>query len=208
MGGLAVRGAEREPCRSSHGISGRPAILAGMCEADAPDIQEPQRAVAVVGCRHESDLERCDRNLNELLGELRVALPGVQVLFAVLLVAPYNQRFGTLSHFERRLYFVTLLCTLLASILLIAPTLVHRFHFWLGENAYVVDTANRLMIAGLSVFAAAMTCAVLLITLYLFGPATAIVTTAIVTITFGLVWFALPLGRRRLHHGFWRRPRI
>jgi Family of unknown function (DUF6328) len=209
MGGLAVRGAEREPYRSRQGISGRPAILAGMCEADAPDIQEPQSpAVAVTGSRHETDLERHDRNLNELLGELRVALPGVQVLFAFLLVAPFNQRFGTLSHFERRLYFVTLLCTLLASILLIAPTLVHRFHFRLGEKAYVVDTANRLMIAGLSVFAFAMTCAVLLITLYLFGPATAVVTTAIVIITFGLVWFALPLGRRRLHHGFWRRPRI
>jgi hypothetical protein len=179
-----------------------------MREADAPDIQESQSpAVAVVGSRNETDLERHDRNLNELLGELRVALPGVQVLFAFLLVAPFNQRFGTLSHLERLLYFVTLLCTLLASILLIAPTLVHRFHFRLGEKAYVVDTANRLMIAGLSVFAFAMTCAVLLITLYLFGPATAIVTTAIVIITIGLIWFALPLRRRRVHHGFWRRPR-
>ena len=185
------------------------ARLAGMREADAPDIQEPQSpAVVVTGSRHETDLERHDRNLNELLGELRVALPGVQVLFAFLLVAPFNQRFRTLSHFERRLYFVTLLSTLLASILLIAPTLVHRFHFRLGEKAYVVDTANRLMIAGLSVFAFAMSCAVLLITLYLFGRATAIVTTAIVIITIGLIWFALPLGRRRVHHGFWRRPRI
>ena len=139
--------------------------------SDAPDIQEPQSpAVAVIGSRNETELERHDRNLNELLGELRVALPGVQVLFAFLLVAPFNQRFGTLSHFERRLYFVTLLCTLLASILLIAPTLVHRFQFRLGEKAYVVDTANRPMIAGLSVFAVAMTCAVLLITPLLVRP--------------------------------------
>jgi hypothetical protein len=147
--------------------------------------------------RSETELERYDRNLSELLSELRVALPGVQVLFAFLLVAPFNQRFSTVSHFERRLYFATLMCTLLASILLIAPTLVHRLEFRRGRKAYVVQTANRLMIAGLSVFAIAMTLAVLLITHYLFGAATAAVTTAIVVLAFALVWFALPLRRRR-----------
>src|SRR5881227_4282244 len=94
--------------------------------------------------RHETELERYDRNLNELLSELRVALPGVQVLFAFLLVAPFNQRFGTISDFERKLYFATLLCTLLASILLIAPTVVHRLQFARGQKKSVVYTANRL----------------------------------------------------------------
>src|SRR2546423_13618790 len=114
--------------------------------------------------RSETELERYDRNLNELLSELRVALPGVQVLFAFLLVAPFNQRFGTVSDFERKLYFATLLCTLLASILLIAPTLVHRLQFQRGQKGAVVHSANRLMIAGLGTFALPMPCAILPIT--------------------------------------------
>src|SRR5205085_2111156 len=146
--------------------------------------------------RSETELERYDRNLSEILSELRVALPGVQVLFAFLLVAPFNQRFGTVSEFERRLYFATLLCTLLASILLIAPTLVHRLQFRRGQKGAVVKAANRLMIAGLCAFALAMTCAMLLITHYLFGQVTAIVTTVVVVCVFGLVWFALPLRQR------------
>jgi hypothetical protein len=155
-------------------------------------------ALPVVGLRNETELERYDRNLNELLSELRVALPGVQVLFAFLLVVPFNQRFAKLTAFERHLYLATLLSTLLAAILLIAPTLVHRFHFRLGEKPYVVRVANRLMVAGLSVFALAMTLAVLLIGLYVFGVAVAVVTTALVAVTFAGVWFMLPLRRRRL----------
>src|SRR6266566_2091513 len=116
----------------------------------------PGDALRLATLRHETELERYDRNLNELLGELRVALPGVQVLFAFLLVAPFNQRFGTVSDFERKLYFATLLCTLLASILLIAPTVVHRLQFARGQKKSVVYTANRLTIAGLCTFALAM----------------------------------------------------
>jgi uncharacterized membrane protein YuzA (DUF378 family) len=169
---------------------------AKQCE-DAP--------VVVLGGRSETELERYDRNLNELLSELRVALPGVQVLFAFLLVAPFNQRFGRVSSFERGLYFATLLCTLLASILLIAPTLVHRLQFRRGQKECVVRTANRLTIAGLSVFAVAMTGAMLLITHYLFGVATAVVTTVLVLVAFALVWFALPLHQRRVERERTRR---
>lgn len=151
--------------------------------------------------RRETDLERYDRNLNELMSELRVALPGVQVLFAFLLVAPFNQRFGTVTHFERRIYFASLLCTLLASILLIAPTLVHRLVFRHGEKRYVVEIANRLMIAGLAVFAIAMTCAVLLVTHYLFGGVTAIVTTVVVGASFAAIWFAVPLAHWHSRRG-------
>jgi hypothetical protein len=152
----------------------------------------------VVGLRNETELERYDRNLNELLGELRIALPGVQVLFAFLLVAPFNQRFSALTGLEQGLYLATLLCTLFSAILLIAPTLVHRFHFRLGEKAYVVHVANRLIVAGLAAFALAMTIAVLLITLYLFGTTAAAVTTGAVALAFGTVWFALPLRRRSI----------
>jgi len=154
------------------------------------------RESAALNGRSETELERYDRNLNELLSELRVALPGVQVLFAFLLVAPFNQRFGTVSDFERKLYFATLLCTLLASILLIAPTVVHRLQFRRGHKRAVVYTANNLTIAGLCTFALAMTCAMLLITHYLFGAVTSIITTVVVVCAFALVWFALPLHQR------------
>jgi hypothetical protein len=151
-----------------------------------------------VGARNETQLERYDRNLTDLLGELRVALPGVQVLFAFLLVVPFNQRFGGVSGFERGVFLATLLLTLLACILLIAPTIIHRIHFGLGEKAYVVRTANSLMIAGLAVFALAMTCAVLLVTHYLFGTVTSVITTGFVVCGFGAVWFAVPMRNRRV----------
>jgi len=151
--------------------------------------------------REETDLERLDRNLTELMGELRVALPGVQVLFAFLLVAPFNQRFGKTTTFERDLYFAALLGTLLASILLIAPTVIHRLEFRQGDKDYVVDAANRLTIAGLVVFAVAMTCAISLVTGYLFGTATAVVTAAVAVLAFSTVWFVVPLWRR---HAFER----
>ncbi|HEY2437419.1 MAG TPA: DUF6328 family protein [Solirubrobacteraceae bacterium] len=147
--------------------------------------------------REETELERYDRNLTELMGELRVALPGVQVLFAFLLVAPFNARFARTSQFEKDLYFAALLSTLLASILLIAPTVIHRLEFRHGEKAYVVRSANRLTIAGLAVFAVAMTCAIALVTHFLFGRATAIVTTAVALLAFTTIWFLVPLWRRR-----------
>jgi hypothetical protein len=147
--------------------------------------------------RDETEAERYDRNLTELMGELRVALPGVQVLFGFLLVAPFNARFGHTTHFERRLYFAALLLTLLASVLLIAPTMIHRLEFHQGRKAYVVELGNRLTISGLTVLAAAMTCAIALVTHYLFGQTTTIITTIVTAGAFVLVWFALPLRRRR-----------
>jgi hypothetical protein len=147
--------------------------------------------------RTESHLERLDRNLTELMGELRVALPGVQVLFAFLLVVPFNQRFGRTSSFERGLYFAALVCTLLASILLIAPTVIHRLEFRQGEKAYVVDTANRLSIAGLIVLAVAMTCAIALVTSFLFGTAATVVVTVFALLSFTMIWYIGPQWRRR-----------
>src|SRR2546429_6834382 len=167
--------------RSVSGAPGGAALTPGEGSADE-----------LLDGRRETELERYDRNLNELLSELRVALPGVQVLFAFLLVAPFNQRFGSVTLFERHLYFAALLCTLLSCILLIAPTLVHRLQFRLRQKAHIVALANRLMIMGLIVFAIAMTCAVMLVTHYLFGTATAVITTVLVVIAFATTWFLLP----------------
>jgi hypothetical protein len=105
---------QESPSRRANPVRDEPTVSSTHERETAAD-------VAITG-RRETELERYDRNLSELMGELRVALPGVQVLFAFLLVALFKQRFGGVSHFERRLYLATLLCTLLASILLIAPT--------------------------------------------------------------------------------------
>src|SRR2546425_9552984 len=89
--------------------------------------------------RQESEHERLDRNLTELLTELRVALPGVQVLFAFLLTVPFQQRFRTASSFDKNVYFVTLCSTAVASILFIAPSAYHRVEFRLQDKAHIVE---------------------------------------------------------------------
>src|ERR687885_3016050 len=127
--------------------------------------------------RNESEKERLDRNLTELLGELRVALPGVQVLFAFLLAVPFQQGFTKATPFEKSIYFVTLLTTAIAAAFLIAPSSLHRLEFRRDDKRYVVFTANRLAIIGFAFLGVAMTCATLLVTHYLYGGGAAIVTT-------------------------------
>ena len=98
----------------------------------------------------ESEKERLDRNLLELLNELRVALPGVQVLFAFLLTVPFTQRFSTLTSTQEKVYYATLLLTTVSTVLLIAPSAHHRINFRQQDKAYIVFLANRLTIAGLA----------------------------------------------------------
>jgi hypothetical protein len=152
--------------------------------------------------RNELEKERLDRNLNELLGELRVALPGVQVLFAFLLAVPFNQGFTKVSAFEKSLYFATLLTTAVAAGLLIAPSSLHRIMFRQDDKHYIVFTSNRLAIAGFAVLGVAMTLATVLISHYLYGQTAAIVVAiAVGALILGL-WYVLPLARlRRLRAG-------
>src|SRR3954462_6148761 len=109
--------------------------------------------------RHETEKERLDRNLNELLQELRVALPGVQVLFAFLLTVPFQQGFSKADGFQKDVYLVTLLLTAVATALLIAPSAYHRLEFRQNDKKHIVTVANRFAIAGFAVLAAAMTSA-------------------------------------------------
>jgi hypothetical protein len=143
--------------------------------------------------RHETSAQRLDRNLNELLGELRIALPGVQVLFAFLLTVPFTQRFATLSGFEEGLYFAVLLFTAISSALLIAPTAYHRLQFRRGRKHELVLFANRAALAGLGFLALAMTGAILLITHVLFGPAAAVPTAVAAGTVFAGLWYVVPL---------------
>jgi hypothetical protein len=149
--------------------------------------------------RRETAIERLDRNLEELLAGIRVALPGVQVLFAFLLVLPFQQQFDDVTSFQEKVYFGTLLCTAVASILLIAPSARHRVQFRRGDKAYIVFTANRLALSGLGFLGLAMTGAILLISDFLFGAAVAVCSTAAVGVGLAWVWFASPLMRRLRH---------
>ncbi|HEX3609133.1 MAG TPA: DUF6328 family protein [Solirubrobacterales bacterium] len=146
--------------------------------------------------REESEDARLDRNLGELLQELRVALPGVQVLFAFLLAVPFQQNFTKISAFEKRVYFATLLCTALSAVLLIAPSSYHRITFRLQQKHELVFLANRFTIAGLSFLALAMTGAIVLITDVLFGGIATAITGLAAASTFIALWYVLPLRRR------------
>lgn len=146
--------------------------------------------------RDESEGERLDRNLAELLQELRVALPGVQVLFAFLLAVPFQQNFTKITPFQEKVYFATLLCTAISAALLISPTAYHRLTFHLQQKKELVHISNRLSIVGLGFLALAMTGAIVLITDVLFGPLTTAVFGIAAAAMFVLLWGALPLRRR------------
>ncbi|HEU4905338.1 MAG TPA: DUF6328 family protein [Solirubrobacterales bacterium] len=147
--------------------------------------------------REESEDERLDRNLGELLQELRVALPGVQVLFAFLLAVPFQGNFTRITPFQEKVYFATLLCTAISAALLISPTAYHRLTFHLQQKRRLVDLSNRLAIAGLGFLALAMTGAIMLITDFLFGSLAATIVFSVAAATmFVVLWGLLPLRRR------------
>src|SRR3954468_19201359 len=151
--------------------------------------------------RNETQLERWDRNLVELLQEVRVVQTGVQVLFAFLLTAPLAARFTELSRFQRYDYFVTLLAAAGAAVLLIAPTAYHRVLFRCGDKEYLVQVANRFTLAGLACVAVSMLGALLLVTDLLFSGAVVPVTVGLAAIAFATCWGLLPLLRRKRLNG-------
>jgi membrane-associated HD superfamily phosphohydrolase len=146
--------------------------------------------------RDETEGERLDRNLGELLQELRVALPGVQVLFAFLLAVPFQQNFTEITSFQKDVYFATLILTAISATMLISPSAYHRITFRYQQKRQLVFYSNRFAIIGLAFLALAMTGAILLITDVLFSTAAAIVVTVLALLTFGFFWFGLPLQRR------------
>jgi len=145
--------------------------------------------------RDETEHERIDRNLQEMIGELRVALPGVQVLFAFLLVVPFNQRFAEVTSLQQAIYFITLLTTAAASVCLIAPSAHHRIEFRQQDKEHIVRTGNRIIVLGLALLAVAMTGAVVFITDVLYQATTVYIVGAAAAAAFAVVWFLIPLRR-------------
>jgi hypothetical protein len=148
--------------------------------------------------RGETPKERHDRELIELLNELRVALPGVQVLFAFLLAVPFAQGWKHVTSFQKDVFFVAFLATALSSVLLIAPSAYHRLGWRSEDKGRIVEASNKLAIAGLFFLAVSIGAVVLLVTDYIFDKTKAIATTAGISALFVLFWAVLPLvGRAR-----------
>ena len=137
-----------------------------------------------------------DRQMIELLNELRVALPGVQILFAFLLTVPFANRFPKITDFQRDVFYITLVATTISAACLIAPSSAHRLRFHKNERAWLIESANALLIAGLGFLAVAIGAAFLLVTDMLFdGPAVWIYS-AVVWVVIVTLWFGRPLYRR------------
>jgi len=157
--------------------------------------------------RNETELERCDRQLAELMQEVRVAQTGVQVLFGFLLTVPFTARFGSLAHDQRVLYFATLAAAGAAAMLLIAPGAQHRVLFRCGDKEHIVRMANRYAIAGFGCVALAMVGAVLFVAEVVLTSPAAIIAAAIAACGALWSWYLQPLLRRRHLHQHYERAR-
>jgi cobalamin synthase len=143
----------------------------------------------------EVEQDRTDRQMSELLQELRIALPGVQILFAFLLTVPFAQGFTRVTGFQRDLFFVVLLTTAASTACFIAPTATHRLRFHQHDRAYIVESSNRMLILGLVFLAIAIVGAVTLITDYIFGLDSHWFWPLLVAVLIAVLWFGRPLAR-------------
>ena len=146
--------------------------------------------------RTHEEQEQLNRRWQELLNELRVALPGVQVLFAFLLAVPFQQRFASIDAFQRTTYFVTLLLAAASSVCLIAPSAYHRILFRQQEKPNIIDVGSRFAIAGLVFLALAMNSAIVLVTDVIYTKSTVFLTVAVTASLFAWLWFGLGILRR------------
>ena len=140
--------------------------------------------------------ERVNRELIELLNELRIALPGVQVLFAFLLVLPFQQGFAEISDADRGVYIVALISSALAAALLIAPSMYHRLNFRRQVKEQMLFDSNKLAVSGILLTGIGVACSIFLVVDVVYGETAAIVVSAVTVVVYGLVWLALPLARR------------
>ena len=144
----------------------------------------------------ESPKERHDRELIELLNELRVALPGVQVLFAFLLAVPFARGWSTVTPFQKDVFFVAFIGAAVSSVLLIATSSIHRIGWRVSDKEQIVRVGNRLSIGGLLSLAVAIVSVVLLVADYIFDRTTAIATAAAVATVIAATWYGLAIWLR------------
>jgi hypothetical protein len=134
--------------------------------------------------------------MSELLQELRVILPGVQVTFAFLLTVAFMDRFAEATTFQRSVYFAALVSTALATAFFIAPTIQHRVLWRQGERATRLKMGNGLLIAGTVLLAIGMCCVIFLVADVVYGRTGAIAATATMVVVFVGLWYLIPLYQR------------
>jgi hypothetical protein len=139
---------------------------------------------------------RRNRQLIELLNELRVAIPGVQMLFGFLLAVPFSSRFSLVTHNQRLIYFFTFLSAAAASVCLIAPSAFHRVVWRHGQKAILLREANAMALVGTGFLALAITGAVTFVATFLYGTGTAVVTGGLLAGALVSTWYLLPLAHR------------
>jgi O-antigen/teichoic acid export membrane protein len=149
----------------------------------------------------ESMQEKGHRQLMELLNELRVALPGVQVLFAFLLAVPFSQGWERVTPFQKDLYFASVIASAAATAFLIAPSAIHRMDFQRGDKPRIVMVSNVLAIIGLTFLALAIVGVVCLLTDILYGQSAVVAYTSAVALLFLVLWYVIPLVMRRRSGG-------
>jgi hypothetical protein len=145
----------------------------------------------------EDEHTRHNRQLDQLLQETRVVMPGVQVLFAFLLAVVFQTKFVTATRFEHDVYLATILCSAGAALCFIAPAAWHRILFKQKDKRHIITVANRFMICGVAFLALAMTLALVLVCDFVFGGTTAAIVPAVAGLSFTWFWFGAPLVRRR-----------
>jgi hypothetical protein len=163
-------------------------------ESDRP--YEPESPLAHQDPRRETLAQRDDRNLVELIQELRVVGLGVQVLFGFLLSLPFTVRFSGLSQGQRDLYVASITLSAVATVLLLGPVAYHRMVFREGMKESLVRFGNAMAISGLAAVAGAVLTAVFLVIGYVAGALPGALITALVGVMLCGLWFALPLSRR------------
>ncbi|HEY1715244.1 MAG TPA: DUF6328 family protein [Solirubrobacteraceae bacterium] len=146
--------------------------------------------------RDESQPERLDRNTVELLNELRIAGTGIQVMFAFLLVVPFNTGWKQVDGFERTVYFLTLLVVAMAAFLLMAPPIHHRLLFRHGEKPFLIRIGNYMAIGGMACLGLGFVGILVLISDVVVGGAAPAVVGALALALVAGLWFVLPLARR------------
>jgi hypothetical protein len=144
----------------------------------------------------EDEKERRDRELIELLNELRVVLPGVQVLFGFLLIAPLSNGYTSLTNLQKNVYFAAFLCAMAATILLIAPSTYHRIQFRRGDKERLLRTANWMVLWGTAFLGASLASAVYVIADIMFSIPAALALSAAGLIALAFFWYVLPVYRR------------
>jgi predicted membrane channel-forming protein YqfA (hemolysin III family) len=145
----------------------------------------------------ETEKEKTDRQLIELLNELRVALPGAQVLLAFLLTAPFQARFGHTTPFQRRVLFAGVLLTAAGVVCLMAPSVYHRMRWTEGGKKDVVRVGHALFLVGTAALALGMLCAVFVVADFVIGLTAAVVSVILLLALVAVTWYVLPLERAK-----------